>query len=165
MARTMIQNHDKERGVLKSITIIHHGQKQSRCAVSELYEQAHVIHKLYHTAIQVSEKIEKKKSFNMQSLNLLTALQYFMGKDWLVPAALSRVQGQLETAKISPKELRPSNKHTSDAIITLDLPAYEFSARNSDLPAIYFAQDSVLFCKKTKPGRFFKTVQNTFSMV
>lgn len=35
----------------------------------------------------------------MQSLNLLTVLQYFMGKDWLVPAALSRAQGQLEKQK------------------------------------------------------------------
>lgn len=35
----------------------------------------------------------------MQSLDLLTVLQYFMGKDWLVPAALSRAQGQLEKQK------------------------------------------------------------------
>ena len=40
----------------------------------------------------------------MQSLNLLTVLQYFMGKDWLVPAALSRAQERLEIAKKSPKE-------------------------------------------------------------
>lgn len=35
----------------------------------------------------------------MQSLNLLTVLQYFMGKDWLVAAALSRAQSHLEIAK------------------------------------------------------------------
>lgn len=68
------------------------------------YEQAHEIQESYPTAVQVSEKIEKKKSFNMQSLNLLTVLQYFMDKDWLVPAALSRAQGQLEIAKKSPKQ-------------------------------------------------------------
>lgn len=47
----------------------------------------------------------------MQSLNLLTVLQYFMGKDWIVPAALSRAQGQLETAKISPKNNRDSPRN------------------------------------------------------
>lgn len=43
----------------------------------------------------------------MQSLNLLTVLQYFMGKDELVPAAISRAQGQLEIAKKSPKNRNP----------------------------------------------------------
>lgn len=47
----------------------------------------------------------------MQSLNLLTVLQYFTGKDWIVPAALSRAQGQLEGAKISPKNNRDSPRN------------------------------------------------------
>jgi len=95
---------------------------------SQLYKQAHGIQQSYHTAVQVSDKIEKKiqkkrkkkKSLKSQSLNLLTVLQYFMDKDWLVPAAPSTVQGQLEIANIplvkkKSKKTIPGYNHYSRA--------------------------------------------------
>lgn len=100
----------------------------------------------------------------MQSLNLLTVLQYFMGKDWLIPAALSRVQGQLEIAKKSPKRKSPdSNKHTSGAITTPDLPAYEFSVRNSDLPAITLLRTVFCFAIKQNQDASLRQCKNIFN--
>lgn len=82
-----------------------------------------------------------------------------MGKDWLIPATLCRVQGQLEIAKIPIREKKIIKKHTSVTITTPNLPFYEISVRNSDIPAI---RTVFHFFKKTKPGCFFKIVQKYF---
>lgn len=143
--------------------LLHHGQEQSRCAVSELYKQAHEIQESHHTATQVSEKIERKKKKVIQYavLEFIDSITVLYGQGLACSSCTFQSTRAAGKAKISPiKTLQRTclrcNHHSRPSFLQI------FSQKFWP-PCNYFAQDSVLFFKKTKAGRFFKTVQKYFN--
>lgn len=68
-----------------------------------------------------------------------------MDKDWLVPAAPSTVQGQLEIANI-PLVKKKSKKPYLVTIVTPEPPVHKIS--DSDIPAIILLRTLFYFARK-----------------
>lgn len=91
---------------MKSIIIIHHEQEQSRCAISELYEQAHEIQELYHKAVQVSEKIEKKNVIQYAVLEFIDSITVLYGQGLACSSCTFQSTRATGNSKKIPKTLK-----------------------------------------------------------